>query len=135
MTWLFNLLSGGLLNSIMAYLNKREDVNVVENNNATTISNSAIAAESARMGYARDIINVAMSHPIWWFAWGLGVFPVLTYYAAIFFVSTFPFWGWKVAKVPVEAQEFARLVVGSMFTIGGASTLVAGIAHAWKHRT
>lgn len=137
MTWFFSLLTGvpGLLNGLLTYLNKKQDTAAIFNGNAKEATVAIVQAEVARTTAATSVISVAMGHPIWWFAWGLGVFPVLLYYASIFFVSTFPFWGWTVLKVPVEAQDFSRLVVGSMFTIGGASSLVAGLAHAWKQRT
>ena len=31
--------------------------------------------------------------------------------------------------------DYARLVVGSVFTLTGASTVVSGLAHAWIKRT
>jgi hypothetical protein len=133
---LFGLLTGipGFLNGLLAYLNKKQDTAAIFDANSKDVSLAAIQAEVARMNAASGVISAAMGHPIWWVAWGLGVFPVLLYYASIFFVSTFPFWGWTVMAAPADALEFAKLVTGSMFAIGGASSLVAGLAHAWKQR-
>jgi hypothetical protein len=133
---LFGLLTGipGFLNGLLAYLNKRQDTAVIFDTNSKDVALAAVQAEVSRMNAATSVISAAMGHPIWWFAWGLGVFPVLLYYASIFFVSTFPFWGWEVLKAPADALDFAKLVTGSMFAIGGASSLVAGLAHAWKQR-
>ncbi|WP_316235052.1 MULTISPECIES: hypothetical protein [unclassified Bradyrhizobium] len=136
MTWLFSLLTGlpGFLNGLLAYLNKKQDTAAVFNTNSKDVSIATIQAETARINATRDVLTVAMSHPIWWVAWAIGVFPVMVYYACIFWVSTFPFWGWTVQKAPADALDFAKLVVGSMFAIGGASSVIAGIAHAWKQR-
>lgn len=137
MSWVFSLLTAipGFLNGLLAYLNKRQDTLAVENGNAKDVGIAVIQAEVARQNAVASVIGVAMGHPIWWIAWGLGVFPVLLYYACIFWVSTFPWWGWTVLKAPADALDFAKLVVGSMFTIGGASSVVAGVAHAWAKRT
>lgn len=136
MTWLFSLLTGipGFLNGLLAYLNKKQDTAAIFNTNSRDVSVAAIQAETSRLNAAKDVVTVAMGHPIWWVAWAIGVFPVMVYYACIFWVSTFPFWGWTVLQAPADAQDFAKLVVGSMFAIGGASSVVAGIAHAWKQR-
>src|SRR5262245_44356779 len=112
MEWLFSLITGipGFLNGLLAYLNKKQDTAVVFNSNSKEVAIATIQAETSRTSAMRDVIQVAMGHPIWWVAWALGVFPVLGYYASIFWVSTFPFWGWTVAKAPADALEFAKLV-------------------------
>jgi hypothetical protein len=136
MSWLFSLLTGipGFLNGLLAYLNKRQDTAAVFNTNSKEVATAAISAEVSRTSALKDLALAAMSHPIWWVAWALGVFPVLTYHACVYFVSTFPWWGWTVLQVPAEQAEFVRTVVGWMFGIGGASSLIAGITHAWKTR-
>lgn len=136
MTWLFGLLTGipGFLNGLLTYLNKKQDTAAVFNTNAKDVAVATLQAESVRTNAIRDVLTVAMGHPIWWVAWSIGVFPVMVYYACIFWVSTFPFWGWTVLQAPADALDFAKLVVGSMFAIHGASSVVAGIAHAWNQR-
>jgi hypothetical protein len=123
-----------VITGLFGWLNKKQDTQVVENNNSAAVSTAIVQAETSRLNAASSLITAMLAHPIWWAAWALGVFPVMLYYASIFWVSTFPFWGWTVLQAPADALEFAKLVVGSMFTIGGASTLVAGIAHAWERR-
>ena len=141
MSWLFGLLTNipGFLNGLLAYLNKKQDTALeqyrIGNTNSRDVSIEVVRAEQARMSAVKDVTVSAMSHPIWWVAWSLGVFPVLMYHACIFWVSTVPGLGWTVQKVPADQMEFARLVVGSLFCIGGASTLVAGVAGAWTKRT
>lgn len=142
MSVVFGLLAQ-LLPGLFGWLNKREDTRVVENNNSATVSTALIRNDSVRISAVRDVTLAMMSHPVFWCAWGLGVFPVLTYHALIFFVSTFPhFWLWAtgipanraVLEVPAAQMEYARLVVGSVFTLTGVSTVVAGIASAWIRR-
>ncbi len=65
-----------------------------------------------------------MNHPIWWAAWIVFVLPIGVYHAAIFFVSTFPFWGWPVERVPPAQEEWARLIVLSIF---GAQIVAGGL--------
>jgi hypothetical protein len=136
MTWLFSLLTNipGFLNGLLAYLNKRQDTAVARSADAKDVTISTVQAEVTRLQLLKELSGAAMNHPIWWFAWAIGVFPVLTYHAAVYWVSVFPWWGWTVLQVPAEQAEFGRTVVGWMFGIGGASSLVTGLAHAWKTR-
>jgi hypothetical protein len=133
MSWLITLLTSvpQLLTGLFGWLNKKEDTRTVEINNSATVSTAVIQNDTAHIAAVRDVTLAMMNHPVFWMAWGLGVFPVLLYHACIFFVSTFPALGWTVLKVPNEELEYARLVVGSVFTLTGTSTVVAGIASAW----
>lgn len=136
MTLFFNLLTGvpGLLNGLLTYLNKKQDTAAVFNGNAKEATVAIVQAEVSRTAAVRDVTLGMMSHPVFLIAWGFGVFPVLLYHACIFFVSTFPMIGWTIAKVPNVELDYARLVVGSVFTLTGASTVVSGLAHAWMKR-
>jgi hypothetical protein len=136
MTWLFSLLTGlpGLLSGLLAYLQKRQDAAVAQNANAATVDVAVIQAEVARQSAQRDLAISMHSHKVFWVAWGLGVIPVLSYHAAIFFVSTFPSLGWTVLKVPTEELAYADLIVKSVFTLTGASTVAATVANAWAKR-
>jgi hypothetical protein len=123
-----------VITGLFGWLNKKQDTQVVENNNSATVSTAIVQSETAHFAAVRDVTMSMLSHPVFWVAWGLGVFPVLLYHASIFFVSTFPVLGWTVLKVPDVELEYARLVVGSVFTLTGTSTVVAGIASAWIKR-
>jgi hypothetical protein len=123
-----------VITGLFGWLNKKQDTHVVENNNSATVSTEVIRNDTAHIAAVRDVTMAMLNHPVFWCAWGLGVFPVLLYHAAIFFVSTFPVLGWTVLKVPDVELEYARLVVGSVFTLTGTSTVVAGIASAWIKR-
>jgi hypothetical protein len=123
-----------LIKGLFGWLNKKEDTAVVTNTNSKDVSVAVVQAEASRQHDALDVYKQMLSHPIFWCAWGLGVFPVMTYHAAVFFVSTFPMWGWKVLKVPTDQIEFSKTVIGNVFLLTGASTVVAGIASAWTKR-
>jgi hypothetical protein len=137
MSWIFSLLTGipGFLNGLLAYLQKRQDTLVVQNTNARDIGVEVVRAETLRLQAAASVMQVAMGHWVFWFAWCIGVLPVMGYYACIFFVSTFPMYGWTVMKAPPDALEFGHTVTAWMFGISGTSSVVAGIAHAWARRT
>lgn len=123
-----------VVTGLFGWLNKKQDTQVVENNNSATVSTAIVQSETAHFAAVRDVTMSMLNHPVFWVAWSFGVFPVLLYHAAIFFVSTFPAIGWTVLKVPDVELEYARLVVGSVFTLTGTSTVVAGIASAWIKR-
>lgn len=123
-----------IVKGLFGWLNKKEDTAVVANTNSKDVSVAIVQSETARTNAVASVLKVAMDHPVFWVAWSLGVFPVMLYYATIFWVSTFPMWGWTVLKAPDDALEFAKLVTGSMFGIAGVSSVVAGIAHAWQKR-
>jgi len=136
MQWLLGLITGlpQFLQGVLAYLNKKQDTAVVQSTNSKDVSIAVVQSETARVNANAGVLKAAMDHPVFWVAWCLGVYPVMLYYAAIFFVSTFPMWGWEVQKAPADALEYARLVTGSMFGIAGVSSVVAGIAHAWQKK-
>jgi hypothetical protein len=140
MSFLFSLLTGipGFLNGILTYLNKRQDVALeqfrIGNTNGRDVSLAVVQAELARVNALSDVTKSAMSHRIWWVAWGLGVFPVLAYHACIYWSSTFPGLGWTILKVPAEEAAFGTMVAQWMFGISGASAIVSGIANAWSKR-
>ncbi|MGY3589354.1 hypothetical protein [Bradyrhizobium sp. USDA 4350] len=136
-SWLLGLTSllPQVVTGLFGWLNKKQDTALAENTNAKDVTVAIVQSETAHTAAVRDVTMAMMDHWVFWIAWGLGVFPVLLYHAAIFFVSTFPVLGWTVLKVPDVELEYARLVVGSVFTLTGCSTVVAGLAHAWIKRT
>jgi hypothetical protein len=136
MTTLWNIVTflPDLIKGLFGWLNKKEDTAVVQSGNAKDVSVAIVQAESSRQTRALSVYEQMLNHPVFWIAWGLGVLPVMTYHASIFWVSTFPFWGWTVLRVPPDQIEFSKTVVGNVFLLTGASTVVAGIAQAWTKR-
>lgn len=133
---IFSWITGlpAFLQGVLTWLNKKEDTAVAENTSAKDVSVAIVNADQAHTAAIRDVTTAMFAHPVYWVAWSFGVFPVLLYHAAIYFVSTFPFWGWTVLKVPHEELAFGQMVIGSVFTLTGVSSVVAGIAHAWIKR-
>lgn len=123
-----------LLKGWMGLKAKEVDAGVEASKNARDVATAVVSNDTARIQASRDITLGAMNHPLWWFAWGLGVFPVLTYHAAVFWVSTFPGLGWTVLKVPGDQIEFAHTVTNWMFGLGGGSAVVTSIISAWRKR-
>lgn len=123
-----------LIKGFFGYQSKKLDVTAQGSGNAKDVSVAIVQSETARQSSVRDITLAMMGHPVFWIAWGLGVFPVLMYHACIFWVSTFPDLGWVIKKVPPDQIEFAKQIVSSVFTLTGASTVVAGLAHAWSKK-
>jgi hypothetical protein len=136
MSFLWKLVTDlpGLLKDLLGYMGKREDTKVSASVNAKDVSTAIVQSETERNKGVVNVTLAMMNHPIFWCAWGLGVFPVFAYHAAVFWVSTFPFWGWTVLKVPPDQMEFAKTVVGSVFTLTGTSAVIAGLAAAWTKK-
>ena len=136
--WALLTLIPGLANGLLAYLNKKQDTALeqfrVGNTTGKEVAIAVVLAEKARTEALKDVTISAMSHPVWWIAWSIGVFPVLSYHACVFFVSTFPEYGWTILKVPADQAAFAQQVTNWMFGIAGASALVEGVSKAWARR-
>lgn len=136
MNFVWSLLTAipDLIKGFFGWQEKKLDVAARGSDNAKDVSVAIVQSETSRYNNVRDMTLAMMGHPVFWIAWGLGVFPVLMYHACIFWVSTFPGLGWKILKVPPDQMAFAKQVVGSVFTLTGASTVVSGIAHAWSKK-
>lgn len=130
MAWFLSLLPS-LFKGIFGWLGKLTDAKTAANAEAGAVQTAAMQADVALVS---AYTTAAMSHPIFWIAWGLGVFPVLGYHACIFFVSTFPAYGWVVQKVPDVELAYGQTVVGSVFVLTGATSLISGIASSWLKR-
>ena len=134
--WSFlTLIFPGLAKSLLGYLQSRNDTELGKLGLSRDATVSIVGSESRRQEAALDVYKLMLSHPVFWIAWGLGVFPVMLYHASVFWVSIFPFWGWEVLKAPADQLEFAKTVVGNVFLLTGTSTVVAGLAQAWTKRT
>ena len=131
--WFLTLIPG-LAKSLLGYLQTRNDTELAKLGLAKEATVSIVASESKRQEGALDVYKLMLSHPVFWIAWGLGVFPVMLYHAAVFWVSIFPFWGWTVLRAPFDQLEFAKTVVGNVFLLTGTSAVVAGLAQAWTRR-
>ncbi|MGD9682605.1 MAG: hypothetical protein AB7W16_15565 [Candidatus Obscuribacterales bacterium] len=59
----------------------------------------------------------------WWFQLFF-VIPAGMYWAALLFVSAFPFWGWEVQRLPGFAEDIYFAVVGALFVVDGGKALL-----------
>ena len=121
----------GLAKQGLSYLQSKNDTELAKMGLSRDVATSVVASETTRAVSALDAFKAMLSHPVFWIAWGLGALPVMAYHAAVFWVSIFPFWGWVVLEVPAAQAKFAETVVGNVFLLTGASSVVAGVAHAW----
>jgi hypothetical protein len=89
----------------------------------------AIKGDTTRTQVQGGLVMAAMSHKVWWWAWGLFVFPVGLYHATIFMLSTFGIGPetFAVLKVPPDQGEWARDIIKTIF-IAQAGTGVAAMA-------
>lgn len=95
---------------------------------------AAIGYDGKRVDAHVQVIMQAMNHPIFWVAWGLFVLPVGLHHAAVFWVSTFPFWGWPVLEVPAMQAETAKQIVGTIFLAQAGTGITAAIVDAINKR-
>lgn len=90
----------------------------------------AIRGDSVRVQAQQNLLLAAMSHPVWWWAWGLFVFPVGLYHAAIFILSTLGIGPdvIVVLRVPAEQEKMAREIVSTIFTLQAGTGVAAAAA-------
>ena len=127
-TFLGSLIGGPVVNGLLkAYQSKLEAQNT-RDAKAAELAVEDIRAEIARRGAQRDLGIAAMSHPVWWVAWGLFVIPVGLYHATIFILSTLGIGPetYAVLKVPADQQRLSEVVIQYLF-LAQASAGVAGV--------
>ena len=127
-TFLGSLIGGPVVNGLLkAYQSKLEAQNT-RDAKAAELAVEDIRAEIARRGAQRDLGIAAMSHPVWWIAWGLFVIPVGLYHATIFILSTLGIGPetYAVLKVPADQQRLSEVVIQYLF-LAQASAGVAGV--------
>lgn len=96
-----------------------------------TVLIEAIKGDTARLKVQENLVTQAMMHPIWWWAWGLFVFPVGFYHAAIFVVSTVPALNWWVVmRVPPTQEAWALSIIQTIFVAQVGTGVVAGIVQS-----
>lgn len=143
MMWLLSFLPGfgkfigSLLPSVLDYLNKKQDTALekyrVGSVNGKEVSIAVIQAELAGRQAQADLNKTAMSHKVYWIAWGLFVLPVAFYHAAIHFVSTFHL-VWVVDRVPAMQEQWDLYIVLSLFGVQVMNNTVNRIADAWAKK-
>lgn len=93
---------------------------------------AVVQSEIARINAQSQIQMAQMTHPVWWAAWTLFVFPVGLYDALIHLKSALaPFFPsvllWNIPEVPKEIEAWDMYVILSMFGLAATSSVVASI--------
>lgn len=93
---------------------------------------SSIEAERDRRQAQKEMGILAMTHPLWWVAWGLFVIPVGLHHAAVYLLSTFGIGPetFAVLAVPASIRANGDAVVQFIFL----SQSGAGVAGALMQR-
>ena len=133
-----NFVMGPFLGKALDYLNKRQDTALekfrIGEVSGKEVSIELIRAEIAGKQAQKEQNIVGMNHPVWWFAWGLFVFPVGTYHALIYWVSIFPELGWTIKQVPPVQEQWGMWIVTSLFGAQVTTGLISSIANRWLKR-
>lgn len=96
-----------------------------------TVLIEAIKGDTARTQVQQSLVLAAMMHPVWWWAWGLFVFPVGFYHAMIFLTSTVPWLhGWSVLRVPPTQEQWALSIIQTIFVAQVGTGIAAAVAQS-----
>lgn len=111
MNWLLSLLGGlpALLSKGLDYYIKRADGDVQK-------AIKLMEADQARLAAQRDITLAGMSHPIWWAAWSMFVFPLGIYWAKVIVWDKVLGWG-TTPPLTGFVLEWAGWIVGGLFCL------------------
>lgn len=105
---------------------------------AATEAKAVVQAEIARINAQSQVQMAQMTHPIWWFAWGLFVIPPAIYDAIIHIKSIGCMFvadaktcnaAWVILQVPPTIESWDMYVVLSMFGLAVTSSVVTTIAN------
>lgn len=133
--WLASLISGPIINALVAGYKAKLDAGNTTDRLAVDLAVKEIEAERDRRQAQKDLGIAAMSHPVWWVAWGLFVIPVGIYHATIFILSTLgiPPCGkiivtgcFTVLEVPADQKALSTAVIQYLF-LAQAGAGVAGM--------
>jgi hypothetical protein len=141
MGWFLSLFTGPLLKiipGIFKALSSEQIAKFQAESGLGIAEATALAqAETARLAAQSNVQMAAMTHPIWWVAWVLFVFPVGLYMAANYLKSVGCMFAenyhtcnaaWQILQVPPTLESWGFYVVMSMFSLSVASSVVSKIA-------
>jgi hypothetical protein len=111
MNWPLSLLGGlpALLSKGLDYYIKRADGDVQK-------AIKLMEADQARLAAQRDITLAGMSHPIWWAAWAMFVFPLGVYWNKVIVWDKVLGWG-TTPPLTGFVLEWAGWIVGGLFCL------------------
>jgi hypothetical protein len=121
MTWLLSLIGGlpSLLSKGVDYYIKRTDGDVQK-------AIALMVADQARIAAQRDITVAGMSHPMFWWGWGLFVFPLGIYWCKVIVYDKVFAMG-STDALAGFILEWAGWIVGGLFCLQVGTGIVGGI--------
>jgi hypothetical protein len=138
-----NLIGGPIVKGLLnAYKSKLTADNVTDRL-AADLALKDIDARIERTRARKELGLMAMTHPVWWFAWCMFVIPVGLYHAMIFMLSTFGIppctaeiveGCFTVLKVPSDQAETARIIVRNIFFAQGGLGLAGLLIKRFERR-
>jgi hypothetical protein len=110
---------GSLAPGLFGYLNKRADVSVQKDQIDRSAESADLATEAGSITAANQAkVAQQTSTGGWWhliaFTFGMAA---AVHFAAVCWVSTFPFWGWKVLALPSDMAQM-QTYIGLSFFVG-----------------
>ena len=109
----------GLASKGIDYFMKRADGDVQK-------AVALMAAEQARIAAQRDITIAGMSHPIFWYGWGLFVLPLGVYWSKVIVWDKVLGWG-TTDPLTGFVLEWSGYIVTSLFCLQVGTGIVGGI--------
>lgn len=106
------LFTGGSLDSILDTINKKMDSETEKEKLKSEVTKKWIEAQA----------NLLVGRT-WWFQLFF-VIPAGIYWAALLFVTAFPFIGWTVLRLPGFAEEIYFMIVSALFIVDGGKALL-----------
>lgn len=103
---------------------------------AVDIALKEVDAKIARTNARKEMNITSMSHPVWWFAWGLFVIPVGLYHASIYMLSILSIGPdvYAVLQVPPEQEKLGRTIVEYIFLAQGGAGVTGAVLNRFGKR-
>ncbi len=126
-------LGGSVLTPLFGYLGQRSSADLSAFTTAGQFDLQAYQAYLAAQAQANQLKTSANT---WWgarfmvFAFGL---PAALHWAAVFWVSAFPQFGWVVPAVPSAYANAEQMIALSFFILAPAMPIASAFA-SWVHR-
>lgn len=118
----------GVISPLFTYLNRKQDVGLEQYRAATSAERDQYLAYVAALN---QVNRAKVENNNWWgarlmvYLFGL---PAALHWSAVFFVSTFPQWGWKVPALPDAYASAEQTIALSFFILAPALPLVSSVA-------
>lgn len=134
--WLAGIDLNNILGSVARIYEKKADTALGKEKVAAEVAGELIKGDIEHVKAKKELGLAAMTHPIWWVAWGLFVFPVGFYHAGIFFLSILSIGPqtYAILQVPPEQEKWAREIVMHIFTLQAGAGIAGAIIGKFMKR-